>query len=134
MDVYFIGICAREFLFANGSKVMKSIDDFLQNTPPLRSAHAIILKVDVARVHCEYTLSVAPQVTETAGDEQGDATSGTPSGYWRYEVPDDPPGTVNKETPVQIVAKVPDSESGEGIHVMAIGLASLRLSVGMRER
>ena len=133
MDVYFIGVCARDFLFANGSIVMKSIDDFLQNTPPMKSAHAIILKVDVARVHCEYSLSVAPLVTETAG-EQGDAASGTPSGYRRYEVPDDPPGTVNMETPVHIMAKVPYSESGEGIHVMAVGLASLRLSVGMRGR
>ncbi|KAI5885391.1 uncharacterized protein SCHCODRAFT_02520540 [Schizophyllum commune H4-8] len=134
MDVYFIGVCARDYIFANGSIVMKSIDDFLQNTPPMRPAHAIILKVDVARVHCEYTLSVTPLVTETAGDEQGDAASGTPSGYWRYEVPDDPPGTVNKETPVHIVAKVLDTESGEGIHVIAIGLASLRLSAGTRGR
>ncbi|KAL1755881.1 hypothetical protein FB107DRAFT_212621 [Schizophyllum commune] len=145
MDVYFIGVCARDFLFANGFMVMKSIDDFLQNTPPMRSAYAIILKVDVARVHCEFSLSVAPRPLShdnsstplaigATGDEPGDVARSTPLGYWRYEFPDDPPGTANRETPVHIIAKVPYSESGEVIHVMAVGLASLRLSVGVRKR
>ncbi|KAI4523242.1 hypothetical protein K525DRAFT_268156 [Schizophyllum commune Loenen D] len=74
-DAHFISVCAQEYLAANITSIVRSIQRLLENCPPMKHAPNISIMINVARLFCAYHVLADEQVSDSSDDEPDNAMS-----------------------------------------------------------